>query len=118
MAAGALRESVTFQRRGPVDDGYGNTATGDWTNIPNAVGLPANLTPLRYGETVIAEGVQGRRVYLVELRYVDVLLGLLVTDRMIDARSGVAYSVKSPPVNKDKKRKYLELFVETGGATG
>lgn len=118
MPAGALRESVTFQRRGEVDDGYGNKQAGDWAAIPDAEELPADLTPFRWGETAISEGVQGRRLYRVTVRYNPALLGLVVTDRMVDDRAGTTFNVKSPPVNPDKKRKYLEFLVETGGAVG
>lgn len=118
MPAGALRESVTFQRQAAgADDGMGNTLQA-FANLADAVNIPAELTPLRFGEVVLAEGVQGRRLYRVYVRYTDVLAGLRVNDRMVDDRSGVIFNVKSPPVNPDKKRKYLELQVETGGASG
>lgn len=117
-AAGALRESVTFQRQGSgAGDGMGNKLTA-FADIANAVGIQADLTPLRFGETVISEGVQGRRLYRVTVRYTSVLAGIRVNDRMIDARAGTVFNVKSPPVNPDKKRKYLEIQVETGGASG
>ena len=118
MPAGALRESVTFQRQSVgVDDGMGNKRLA-FANIADAVAIPADLTPLRQGETVISEGVQGRRLYRVVVRYTDVLAGVGVNDRMIDARAGTIFNVKSPAVNPDKKRKYLDILVETGGANG
>jgi hypothetical protein len=118
MPAGALRESVTFQRQAA---GSGTTLRNQlavFADIADAIGIPAELTPLRYGETVIAQGVQGRRLYVVKVRYTDVLAGIRINDRMVDARVGTVYNVKSPPVNPDKKRKYLEIQVETGGASG
>lgn len=116
--AGALRESVTFQRQATgAGDGMGNKLTA-FADITDAIGIPAELTPLRYGEVVLKEGIQGRRLYRVRMRWTATLAGLQVNDRMIDARSSVAYNVKSPPVNPDQRRKYLEVQVETGGASG
>lgn len=116
--AGALRESVTFQRQGTgAGDGMGNVLTA-FADITGAVAIPAELTPLRYGEVVLKEGIQGRRLYRVRMRWTEVLAGLQVNDQMVDARSSVLYNVKSPPVNPDQKRKYLEVQVETGGASG
>lgn len=118
MPAGALRESVTFQRQSEgAGDGAGNYGSA-FADLTGAIGIWAELTPLKYGETVLAEGVQGRRLYRVRMRWDTVLAGLKVTDRMVDNTSGVVFNVKSPPVNPDQKRKYLELFAETGGASG
>lgn len=119
MPAGGLRESVTFQRLAAGAGTTLRTQITDFANITGAVGIPAELTPLRYGETVISEGVQGRRIYRVSIRYTDTLAGLKAGDRMVDARDASrVFNVKSPPVNPDKKRKYLELQVEIGGASG
>lgn len=118
MRAGPLRESVTFQRTAEgVGDGAGNYGSA-FADITGAVAIPAELTPLRHGETVLAEGVQGRRLYRVRVRYTDVLAGLRVSDQMLDARAGTAFNVKAPPINPDKKRQFLEILVETGGASG
>lgn len=116
--AGALRERVTFQRQGAgPGDGMGNKR-GPFADIPDAVGIPADLTPLRKGEVVLAQGVQGRRTYIVVMRYTATLAALNVNDRMIDVRANTMFNVKSPAVNPDKKRKWIEIQVETGGASG
>jgi len=118
MPAGSLRESVTFQRQGvAAGDGKGNFGTA-FANITGLVAIAAELTPMRQGETVLAEGVQGRRLYRVCVRYSAIAAAITVKDQMIDARTSVAYNVKAPPINPDKKRKYLEILVETGGANG
>jgi hypothetical protein len=115
---GALRESVTFQRQGTgAGDGMGNKLTA-FADITDAVAIPAELTPLRYGEVVLKEGIQGRRLYRVRMRWTATLAALRVNDRMLDARAGTLYNVKSPPVNPDQQRKYLEVQVERGGASG
>lgn len=118
MRAGLLRESVTFQRQAAgAGDGMGNQLTA-FADLTDALNVPAAFTVLKYGETVIAEGIQGRTICRVTVRYTTVLAGLKVNDRMVDDRAGTVYNVKSPPVNPDRKRQMLELLVETGGASG
>lgn len=118
MPAGALRESVTFQRPGTgAGDGAGNYGTA-FANITDLVGLPAQLKPLRQGEVALAEGVQGRVLYEVTLRHTAAAAGIRVGDRMLDARTGVTFNVKSPPTNPDMKDKYVKVLVEQGGADG
>lgn len=118
MSAGQLRESVTFQRRAAGSDGRGNTTTGAWTNITGCIAIPAQIKPLKAGETVIAEGVQGRRLYQVLVRRASALDGVNVGDKMLDARDGRTFNVKAPPINPDMHDKYLQILVEQGGADG
>lgn len=118
MPAGALRESVTFQRLGAgAGDGAGNYGTA-FANITDLIALPAQLKPLRQGEVVLAEGVQGRVLYEVTLRHTASAAGIKVGDRMVDARSGATFNVKSPPTNPDMRDKYVKVLVEQGGADG
>lgn len=117
--AGRLRESVTFQRQAA---GAGTTLRDQQTayaNLANAIAIPAELTPLRHGETALAEGVQGRRLYRVRVRHTSVLAGITVNDRMVDARdSARVFNIKAPPINPDQKLQMLEILVELGGASG
>lgn len=118
MPAGQLRESVTFQRLAQaVGDGAGNYNTF-FADIPGAKKVPADLQPIRAAEVVLAQGIEGRRVYEAVVRYSPTLAGIQVQDRMIDARdSSRVFNVIAPPMNKDKHRKYLHIMVEQGGAT-
>lgn len=119
MSAGQLRERVTFKRLGAGGgDGAGNAGTA-FANIANAVGVPADLSPIKSAEVVIGQGIEGRRIYEVTVRYSTALMGVDVQDRMIDARDATrVFNVIAPPLNKDKRRKYLTLMVEQGGASG
>jgi head-tail adaptor len=117
MPAGALRERVTFQRRAPAGDGMGNTL-GAWADIPDCIGVAAELTPLRHGEVVLSEGVQGRILYRVTVRFTDALAALQVGDRMKDTRSARTFNVSAPPINPDQKRHYLQIQAQLGGADG
>jgi head-tail adaptor len=117
--AGRLRESVTFQRQAAgAGDGMGNVLAA-FADITGATGIPADITPLRHGETVLAEGVQGRRVFRVIVRYTNTLAAISVNDRMVDARDASrVFNIKAPPVNYDRKRQMLDILVEQGGANG
>jgi hypothetical protein len=118
MPAGQLRESVTFQRLG---SGAGSTLRNqltDFANIADLISLPAQIKPLRQGEVVLAEGVQGRVLFEVTLRHTAATAGIRVGDRMVDARSGATFNVKSPPTNPDMRTKYTKVMVEQGGADG
>lgn len=118
MAAGALRERVTFQRAGEgAGDGAGNYATA-FADISGLVSIAAQIKPIRQGEVALAEGVQGRVLFEVTLRYTATAAGLRVGDRMLHALTSAAYNIKSPPTNPDMRRKYIKLLVEQGGANG
>lgn len=118
MAAGPLRERVTFQRQGVgVGDGGGNFLE-EFADIVGAVSVSAQIRPTKAREVVSGEGVQGRASAEVVVRYTAVLAGIDVGDRMLDARSGATYNVKSPAVNQDQHKRYLTIVVERGGADG
>jgi len=118
VGAGQLRESVTFQRQGVgALNSHGNKGQA-WANIASLIAIAAQLKPLRANEQVNAQGVTGLAVYEVLVRHTAAAAGVRVGDRMVDARSGVMYNVKSPPTNQDMHRKYLKILVEWGGADG
>lgn len=119
MAAGLLRDRVTFQRQGVgVGDGAGNFGSG-FADIEKCVGVSADLKPAGGKELVIAEGVQGRRVYEVTVRYSQALAGIGVGDIMVDYRDATRrFNVKAPAMNGDGKRRFLQVLVEQGGANG
>jgi hypothetical protein len=119
MPAGALREKVTFQRQGQdAGDGAGNFGT-TFADITGAKNIAAELKPLKQGEVVLSEGVQGRRLYEVKVRHTRILADITVADRMIDARDATRiFNVKAPPVNNDMHNRWLTILVEIGGASG
>ncbi len=119
MAAGPLRDRVTFQRQAlGVGDGAGNFG-GDFANIAGCVGIAADIKPKGGSEVVLAAGVEGRRLFDVEIRYSSKLAGITVQDVMIDARDPTRkFNVKAPPVNGDGKQRFLQILVEQGGANG
>lgn len=117
MGAGQLRERVTFQRQATgAGDGAGNFGE-DFADLAGATSCAAEINPLNGSEISISEGIQGRAVYEVRIRYTAERAAIKVDDRMIDARDPTRiFNVKSPPRNTDQRRKYLKLLVELGGA--
>jgi SPP1 family predicted phage head-tail adaptor len=64
--AGQLRERVTFQRRGTLQDDYGNVQAGDWEN---QFTVWANIAPARGREEVLAQRLQGIRPVEITVRW-------------------------------------------------
>lgn len=118
MRAGRLRERVTFQRLDEnAGDGRGNFGN-EFVDIPGAKKIAANMKPIRGTEVTLAEGIQGRILYEIEVRYSAALAGILVADRMVDTKTGRVMNVKAPPINPDQRRRALIILVEWGGANG
>lgn len=119
MPAGQLRERVTFRRQvADAGDGAGNYGSA-FSDITGATRIHAGLTPLSQAEVVLSQGVSGRQVFEVIVRYSATLAAITVGDKMVDARDATrTFNVKSPPMNVDKHRRYLKLIVEQGGADG
>lgn len=122
MGAGALRELVTFEYRASVDDGYGNVS-GAWTPaFPDDASPPVNKTffarikPLRGGETVQAARLAGKQPVVVTVRSSSQSRQVRVEWRLIDARLGTIYNVRSI-VNPDEKGAFLDMECEAGVAT-
>lgn len=119
MGAGQLRERVTFQRQAAgAGDGAGNYGTA-FADLAGATAIAASIGLPRGSEAINAEGVQGRTIFEVQVRYTAAAAAITVGDRMVDARDASrVFNVKGPPVNRDGHRKYLQIPVELGGASG
>lgn len=113
MNAGDLYERVTFDPPLDEDDGHGGIETG-W-DTANRVEARAKFRYLRGGETVQASRLQGRQPVVVTVRSSSETRAITPGWRMLDARSGEAYNVRSGPVPSDDRR-YLEFTVESGVA--
>lgn len=108
---GALRERVAWDVRGLVDDGYGNTVSGDWSE---QFQTRAGFTFLRGTEAVIAARLEGRQPVIVRVRASSQTRQITTDWRMRDARSGEAYAVRS--IIETDDRAYRDITVERGVA--
>lgn len=83
-SAGQLKDRVTFQRRGTVDDGYGNEVSGPWEDVFT---VSANIAPARGREEVLAQRLQGVRPVEITVRWSSDTVKIQPEWRAINARS-------------------------------
>ena len=116
--AGQLNRRVTFQRRGEIDDGYGNSITGDWTD---QFSVSARVQPKLGGEEVIASRLTGVQPLIVTVR--SSMQTRLVTPawRAFDARAGKGddgepkrlFNILSL-ANVDERGAYIDFLASEG----
>lgn len=114
-AAGRLNRSITVERRGAADDGYGNTVSDTWTAVISAE--PAEIRPARGGEAVEASKIEARGLVDVLVRQSSRTLQILTSDRIKDARGSEVWNVRYIE-NRDMRGKFLTLVCESGVADG
>lgn len=110
MSAGELRERVRFERRVTVSDGYGNEQ-GDWIQ---ELTVAARIQPLRGSESVMAARLQGVQPVLIVVRASSASRAIKTDWRAVDARSGVAYAIKTATLREGGD--YIDLLCEAGVA--
>ncbi len=110
--AGPLRERLAFEARVAVDDDYGNTIAGDYAEQFQAA---ARITPLKGGETVIADRLQGTQPYILTIRHCNSAKLLKPEWRARNLRTGAIYEIKSI-ANPDEKRQYMAIVAIDGVA--
>jgi head-tail adaptor len=120
--AGQLYERVAWDKREPVDDGYGNSEGA----FVEQFQCRAGFTYLRGGETMIAGRLQGKQPIVVRVRSSSSTRQIGPDWRMRDARkgswtdssetvwSGPTYAVRSIAATPD--RMWLDVMVEEGVA--
>jgi head-tail adaptor len=108
--AGHLRETVAFDERVLVDDGYGNME-GDFTE---QFQCRAGFTWLRGGEAVMASRLEGRQPLVARVRASTETRRIEPDWRMRDLRTGETYAVRSVAPTPD--RKWIDVTTEGGVA--
>lgn len=110
-SAADLRERVAWEKRGVVDDGYGNEVSGPFEE---QFETRAGFTHLRGGEAVIASRLEGRQPVVVRVR-ASSETRLIDTDWQVrDVRTGDVYAVRSVAPTPD--RRWIDVMVERGVA--
>jgi SPP1 family predicted phage head-tail adaptor len=95
-----------------IDDGYGNTVSGDWATGPT---VGARIKPLRGGEAVQAARLAGKQPLLITIRYSSATAAITTDWRARNARTGALYNIRSV-MNPDERKRFLDLEVEMGVA--
>lgn len=116
-----LIHRVRFERRTPVDDGYGNKR-GGWATLIEF--RSALLTPTRpraaaaSNEPVIAARQQGIAIWDLWVRYDSATLGVTTDDRVVDARDASrTFNIKFK-ADMDGRKTWLLMQLEQGTADG
>lgn len=110
MAAGKLRERVTFQRRAIGGDGYGNERA-DWTDLFTVWG---DMLERLGGEKIAAGQIESSRMTTIRV-YASAATGALTEADRIMAR-GQPWNIRSIAA-VGRKGELLEMLCEAGVAT-
>jgi hypothetical protein len=113
FGAGQMIELVAFDKREMVDDGYGNIVAGDWEE---QFQRRAKFIYLRGSEAVTAARMESREAIIMQVRKSAATMQIAPEWQARDVRRNVAYNIHT--VEEDKSRSLIDLFAETGGATG
>jgi len=106
-------ELVAFDKRGDVDDGYGNTVTGDWTEQFRE---RAEFVFIRGSEAVIAGRLESTESFVMRI-YSNARTRTIKPDwQARDVRRGESYNVLT--IEEDKSRAVLDLWITSNVATG
>jgi len=111
--AGPLVELVAFDKRAPVDDGYGNTVAGDFVE---QFQRQAAFIYMRGSEPVTAARLQSRQPLVIRIRN-DREAGSITADwQARDVRKGTLFNLRT--ITVDPSRAWIEILAEYGVATG
>lgn len=108
MAAGALKERVSFAVRNEQDDGFGNTVA-DWIEQFQDA---AEYVHLRGGETVIAARLENRHPQVIKVRASTATRRITADWRVTDTRTNVEYAIRDVTATTDNK--WIDLLCERG----
>jgi head-tail adaptor len=112
---GALRYRLHFQRRGDLDDGWGNVTpgAGEFETVHT---VAAAMTPRTGGEAVTAARLDGRQPFVVTVRWAAWLANVTTAWRLVDARNeNRVLNILSPLADPDGKRQWMEFIAQEGG---
>jgi len=113
MASGALRQKIDFQARVTSPDEYGNEQT-EWVT---QFAEPAELIPLKAGESVIAARLTGTQPFVIRIRSSQRARGVTTAWRAIDARNPSRIFNITSVANFDQKNAWLDMMATEGVAT-
>lgn len=110
--AGSLDRRIRFEMRNAVEDGRGNTVSGDWLL---QFTVWAKRTYRRGGEGVLAARLESRQPVILRIRNSRRARTITADWRAVDDRDGTVYNIRENPQETDD-RAYLEMLVESGVA--
>jgi head-tail adaptor len=111
--AGELISLIAFDKRGLVDDGYGNLVTGDFVE---QFRQHADLIPLKGSEDVVSARLESRQPVVIRIRASGQARALTADWQARDVRMGTLFAIHT--VTRDDQRSMIDILCETGGPTG
>lgn len=121
--AGRLNRRVTFQKRVPGEDEYGNETPGDWTDQYTCA---ARLQP-KFGsdvESVAASRLSSKQPYNLTVRACAATRAVRTDWRVVDARATTDQNGASPRVfniativDPDERGQWIEMLCIEGSAS-
>lgn len=111
--AGQLHDLVAFDERAAVDDGYGNTISG---NFVEQFQQHAAFVYLRGDERVDAAAVASQMPVVIRTRNSTQAHAVTAAWQARDVRKGTIFNIKT--ITTDNTREFLELLCEQGVAPG
>jgi head-tail adaptor len=105
LGSGDLQHRVSFAKRMPVDDGYGNTKG----EFQEQFSVAAAFRSRGGSEAVVAARLEGRNILGIYLRSSAQTRQIASDWRMTDVRTGDIYAVKIADSVTDRKWVYLEV---------
>ena len=109
---GGRRQRVKFQRRGMNQTRTGTMLEGYGDIIP---AMPAEITELRGGETIIAERLTGTRIVSMRIRSNAATRQLKTSDRAVNERTGDIYDITAID-GLDTNNPFLTIMAKSGAA--
>lgn len=107
VAAGDLREKVSFLKEVSTPDGGG----GYTSEYVEQFTCRAAIKVLKASETVLAGRLQGTQTLVVTLRYQSALADVDGTWRLRNARTGNDYNIRA--VTPDVRKQWCDVLCET-----
>jgi head-tail adaptor len=116
MSGGELRESVAFDARNIMSDGYGNEITGDFAQ---QFVVPARIWPQKGtgNEAIAAARLTGQQPMVIRVRMSAQTSQITTAWRARDTRRGTIYNIRSM-ANMDERNAYLDILAQSGEASG
>ena len=111
---GALRDRLHFQKRGTVDDGWGNALPGG--PFETVFTADCNLMSRQGKEEIVAQQLTGVQPFMLTARWSQRMVGVTNAWQLVGARAEDTrvFNVVSLPADPDGKRQWVEFMVTIG----
>lgn len=108
FGAASLVEHIAFESRAALDDGYGNTIAGDWTERYRC---RAAFISIKGGSEIVMQArLEDHQSVIMRVRRCTEAEAIQVDWRARDLRAGRLYNIRS--MTNDNSRSLIDLLCE------